>query len=103
MHIGEAEVAAAVAIRESLVVESHEVQDRGMQIVNVDSVFDGRETEFVGRAVADPALHASTGHPDRETVMVVIAAFLSFGCRRAAELATPDDERFVEQSALFEI
>ena len=51
MHIGQAEIAAGVAVGELLVIEAQQVQDRGVQVVDVDRVFDGLEAEFVGRAV----------------------------------------------------
>ncbi len=51
MHVGQAEIAAAVAIRQPLVVEAHEVQNGGVQVVDVDAVLDGCDAEFVGGAV----------------------------------------------------
>ena len=50
VHVGETEVAAGVAVGESLVVEAEEVEDRGVQVVHVDLVFDCEVPEFVGRA-----------------------------------------------------
>ena len=51
MNIGQAEIAAGVAVGESLVVEAEQVQDRGVQVVDVDLVLDRVEAEFVGGAV----------------------------------------------------
>ena len=51
VHVGQAEVAAGVAVGELLVVEAEQVQDRGVQVVDVDAVFDGLEAELVGGAV----------------------------------------------------
>ena len=48
VDIGEAEIPAGVSVGEVFVVEPHEVQDGGVEIVNVHLVFDRRETEFVG-------------------------------------------------------
>ena len=39
--VGEAVVAAGVVIDELGVVESHQVQDRGMEVMGVDLVFGG--------------------------------------------------------------
>ncbi len=50
MHVGEAEVAALEAEGELLVVEAEQVQDRGVEVVDVDAVFDGAEAELVGLA-----------------------------------------------------
>src|SRR5579864_3910364 len=45
VHIGEAEVAAAVAEREFLVVHAYQVQQRGVQIVHVHAVIDCVDAE----------------------------------------------------------
>ena len=112
MDVGEAEVAAGVVVGEFLVIEAEEVENGGLEIVDVDGVFGGGEAEFVGGAVDVTALHSTAGHPHGEAVVVVVAAFMvpAFGSRLghfhgggAAEFAAPDDEGFVEEAALFEI
>jgi len=40
MDVGEAEVAPAVAVGSFLVVEAHQVQDRGVQVVHMHPVLD---------------------------------------------------------------
>src|SRR4051794_12843188 len=76
MDVGQAEVPAGVAVGEPLVVESEEVQDRGVEVVHADGILDGLEPEVVGGTVDRPALDPSAGHPDAEAVVVVIAAEL---------------------------
>ena len=56
VDIGEPVVAAAVAVGEALVVEAHEVENRGVQVVDVDLVLHGVPAEVVGRTVDQPAL-----------------------------------------------
>jgi hypothetical protein len=51
VYVGQAEVAAGVTIRELLVVEAHEIEQGGVQVVDVNLVFDGLEAEVVGGAV----------------------------------------------------
>src|SRR4051812_19326949 len=51
VDVGETEVTAAVTEGELLVVEAHEVEDRGVKVVDVHAVDDGVEPEFVGGAV----------------------------------------------------
>ena len=94
MDVGEAEVAAAVAVGEAGVVEAHLVQDGGVQVVDVDAVFDGDEAEVVGGAVGQAAAEAAAGEPHGEAEGVVVAAGGAFGLRRAAELAAPEDDAF---------
>ena len=54
-------VTAAVAVREPLVIEAHQVQNRGVQVVNVNRILDCLEAEVVRRAVRDPALDTTSG------------------------------------------
>ncbi len=112
MHVGQTEVAAGVAVGEAFVVEAEEFQQRGVQVVDVDRVFDRFEAEFVGGSVDVAAAHSAAGQPHREAVMIVVAAvdlagvragLREFHGRRAPELAAPDDQRLFEQSALLEI
>ena len=51
VDIGQPEVAAAVAVGQPLVVDAQQVQDRGVQVVDVDAVLDGVHAELVGGAV----------------------------------------------------
>ena len=51
VHVGQAEVSAGVAVGEPGVVEAQQVQDRGVQVVDVDGFLDGPVAELVGGAV----------------------------------------------------
>ena len=101
--VGQAEVAAAVAVRQPLVIEAHEVQDRGVQVVDVHAVLDRLHPQFVRRAVNHAAFNAPAGQPHRETQAMVVAALGSFGVRCPAEFTAPDDQGVVEQAAGFQI
>ena len=50
VHVGQAEVAAGVAVDEPGVVDAHEVQDRGVVVVDVHGVRDDVDAELVGLA-----------------------------------------------------
>ncbi len=45
-----------------------------MNVVDVEPVFDGVETEVVGFPDDDARLDAAAGHPHREGLRVVVAA-----------------------------
>ena len=75
--VGEAEVAAGVAVGEAFVVEAEEGEDRGVEVVDVDFVFGGEPAVVVGRTVGGAGFHAATGEPYREAVGVVIASVAS--------------------------
>ena len=69
----------------------------------MDAFLYGAEAELVGGAVGHAALEAAAGQPDGEAPVVVVAAIAALRCRRAAELAAPEDERLIEQAALFQV
>ena len=105
MHVGQAVVAAGVAIGESFVVDAHQVQDRGVEVVDVDRLLDRADAVFVGGAVDEAALDAGAGQPGRERPVVMFAP-RGIGRvveRRAAELGGPDDQHIVQHAALLQV
>ncbi len=88
-------------------VEAEEMQDGGVNVGDVMSISQGMITQLIGRAVDVAAFEARAREPDSETVGMMIAAIdtagAEFETRGAAELGAEDDERFVEQAALFEV
>ena len=50
VHVGQPEVAALEAEGQLRVIEAQQVQDRRLQVVDVDAVLDGDEAELVGGA-----------------------------------------------------
>ena len=108
MDVGQSEVAALIRVRQSFVVDAQQVQNRGLQIVNVDSIFGDVDAVVVGPPPGHAALNASTSHPHGKTAWVMIAAVVCF--RQAAlrvdrptELAAPDNQRVIEHASLLEI
>src|SRR5262249_22124930 len=70
VNVGEAEVAASIAIRQLLVIETEQVENRRVQVVDVDLVPHRSEAELVGGAVDVAALHPAACQPHAESVMV---------------------------------
>ena len=99
-HIGQPEVTAGITVGEAFVIDAQQVQNRGVQIVDVDSIMDGAKTEVVRFAVRHATFDASAGHPCCEAEMIVITTVAVFGRRRAAKFAAPQHQRFIQQSAL---
>jgi len=106
VHVGETEVPSCVAVSELFVVESHDVQDGGMEVVDVDQVFHNVVTDVVGFAVNHAAAYISAGQPAGERVGVMRAGFGSLavlGPGGAAEFGAEDEQGFFEQAPLFEV
>ena len=103
VDIGEPVIAAAVTVGQLLVIESHLIENGRVQVVDVDTVLDGRAAEHISGAVAVAGFHAATSHPDGEAVVIVVAAVFTLGSWCAAKLTTPDNERLIEEATGLEI
>ena len=77
--VGEAEPAALVFVNELLVVDAHEVHERGLKVVHMNGVFDDVVAEVVGLAIAESGFYACSGHPHAETAWVVVTSVVVFG------------------------
>lgn len=73
VDIGQTEVSTSISVGEIFVIETEQVENGGVEIVDVDGIFDGFEAEIVGLAVLIAAADAATCHPHSEAVMIVIA------------------------------
>ena len=90
-------------IRQSIVVQAKLVQDRGVQIGHADAALDRLVTDVVGRAVHVPGLESAAGQEQAEGVAVVVAAAAVLRDGQPAELAGPQHDRAVEQSAALQV
>ena len=62
MHVGQSKVAAGVVEGKSTVVQTHQVQNRGMEVMNVNGPVFDTVADVVGLAVDDAWAHAAAGH-----------------------------------------
>src|SRR5262245_62611164 len=108
MHIRQPEVPSLEAERQACMIDAEQVQDRRLQIVDVDRIADDVVAEVVGLAVGCAGAAAAAGHPDREAAAVMIAAVsrlreIALYKYGAAELAGPDQERGIGHAGLSQI
>ena len=61
MNISQTEVTALNLIGQLLVVQAKQMQDGGVQIVNVNRVLNRSISEFIRPAMTDAALHSAAG------------------------------------------
>ena len=104
MDVSESALDAVVVISKLLVIEAEEVEERGMKIVRRCDVLAGFEPKLIGGAVAGSAFHPGTGKPSGEAVGIVVAP-IGAGLKHwhAAKLSGEDNQRVVEQAALFQV
>jgi hypothetical protein len=103
VDVCQAKVTAAVMVGQPPVIQAKQMQDRGVEIVDMNFVFDGGEAKLVGSAVDRSAFDAAAGKPHREAIRIVITSVAVLGRRRATELAAPNHERFFQETALLQI
>ena len=73
-HIGEPKISPLELVGQPGVIQTKQMQNRGLQVVDVDLVFHDVVAEFVGGAERDALLDACPGQPDRERARMVVAA-----------------------------
>src|ERR1700730_5064235 len=85
-------------------IQTKQSQNGGVQVIQVNAILDGPQTDLICRADSLAAFHAATCHPYRETIRIVVAPRpaplphrAAVNRRAAAELAPPDYERRIEQ------
>src|SRR5262245_51769902 len=72
VHIGQPEVAALEPEREPFVVDPQQVQHGRLEVVHVHRLVGNVVAEIVGGPVAEARPDPAAGHPDRETVWVMV-------------------------------
>src|SRR5262245_58878960 len=79
------------------------MQDRRVELVDRLPVLDRAVAVLVGGADDRPALDAAAGQPDAEAVRVVVPPVHPLADRQAPELAVPEDQSRVEETAALEV
>ena len=70
------------------------MQNGGVEVADVNGVFDDIVGVIIGGTVTDSAFHSAAGNPCTEAASVVIASFAEFSLAidGASEFTTPDHE-----------
>ena len=104
-HICQPEIAAGVAVGEPLVIETQQVQHRGVQVVDVNRVLNRAKAEFIRGPSGLAATNSGPREPHRKTVPVVVTPGLAdaFTGGRAAEFTAPYEKGFIPKTPLLEV
>ena len=105
MHIGQPEITSSVPIGESFMVHAEQVQDGGLQVMNIHFVIPQVVSEFITAAMDDTTLDAGSCKPRAVHTGMVTSAI---GARRgdewaAAKLCGKDDQGIIEHSPRFQV
>src|SRR5262249_52972084 len=74
VDVGESPLDSVVVERQSLVVDSEQVQDSGVEVGPSDGFFGRFPADLVGGAISDSGFESGAGEPDGEAVLVMVAA-----------------------------
>ena len=89
-------------------VDAEHFHDGGVEVMDVDGVFDDVVRELVGFAPDGTAFGAAAGHPHAEAARVVVAAVIiaaqaALAVDGSSKFTAPDDEGILEHAAVFEV
>ena len=101
--VRQAKVATAVSIRELFVIEAEEMQDGGMEVVDVDLIFSDLIAVFVCRAIGHASADSGASQPRGKCVRMVRTADRAVVVGCATKFGGPDDQSFRQQPSLFEV
>lgn len=66
-------VAACVAVRELFVIDAQQVQDCGLEIVDMDWILGNVEAKIIGRSMSVTGFDAATGQPYTKSLRMMVA------------------------------
>src|SRR5690242_15638619 len=100
VDIGQSKVPAGRSERQFFMIESEQLQNSGVQIVNMHGLFRGFKTKVIGGPMDISAPGAPARQPDRKPIMIMVATVDlpgigagrgQFHRRRPAEFSPPND------------
>ena len=107
MDIRQAEIPALITISQSFVVKPHAVQDRRVDVVNMDRVTHDVIAVIVGLPMHMSWANSAARKPHGITAAVMIAAVVllksSLAINSAAKFPAPDDQSIFQHSSLLQI
>ena len=97
-HSDQSLVQACIEVGQIVGWKTHQAQDRGMQMFDMEPIADSLASQLIGLAHTDPTLNATSGHPHGKTVGIVITprAFGVFSGRLTTKFPSPDNECFIQ-------
>ena len=82
--------------REPFMIESHQVEHRCVQIIDVYLAVNAIVAEVIGRTVRYATLDAAACHPHCKTVVIMFTTISILSVRCASEFATPEHKSVVQ-------
>ena len=105
VHVCQSAIDAILSDGQSGVIDSKQVQDGGVDIVDLSGVIaiEGFVAPFVGVSAGDATADSTATQPVGEDIRVMVTAGGPLSGGHASEFCCPEDDGVIQQSALFEI
>ena len=103
MDISEPIIAARVTISELFVVDAKQVQDGGVNVMDMHFIHGCLESKFIALSVGGATTCSTSCEEHAKAMGVVVTSVAIFTHRCAAKFASPNNERIIEHSPLFQI
>src|SRR4029079_10305358 len=96
------------AVSKPIMINAHLMKNRRVDIANMDGITNDIVAEIIRFAEDRSAADAAATHPHRVPARMMISSIIiraqfTLTIDRAAELAAPDDQRLIQQTALLQI
>lgn len=103
MDFGKPLTPALMEIAEPILLQAELVNQRGMEVTEMNRIHRRLQPDVVRRAISNPALETTTGDPHSKARIVVIAAASAFRFRTTAKLSAPENDCIFQQTAALQI
>ena len=104
MNVGQTKVASLKSIGQSSVIETQQMQQRRIQVMDMHWVGYDIESKVIRLAVNISSFESAPSKPHAEAAIVMIASIISsLNHRRSTELATPNDQRVIKKPTLLQV
>ena len=105
MDIRQSSIDPVVPHREPFVINSQQVQDGGMNVIDLGGVISIERfvPPSVRRSMRDARFDAAASQPIGKHVRIVISALATLGTWHPTKFGRPQDDRIFQQPALLEI
>src|SRR5262245_16344711 len=108
MHIRQPEVSPLKLVSQPLMIDTQEVQDRRLQVMNMNRITDDVVTVIVGLTQRESFFDASASQPHREIAWMMIAPIvhlcqLTLAVNCPPEFPAPDYKCLIEQAESLQI
>ena len=93
---------------ETLMVDPKEVENGGLQVVDMDGVFNDVYSVVVGLPVTETCFYTTPGEPVGKAIGVMISAVVgasqfALAVYGSPEFSTPDNKRVFQHAALLQV